>query len=57
MKSTFPRYPGSCVGINNQATEKKPLKDSENTPSDIALDSEVKSEAKPKRGWWQKITK
>ena len=51
-----PDQDNQSIGVK-KATEKTPLKNSENTPSDIALDSEVKSEAKPKRGWWQKITK
>lgn len=39
------------------AKEKATLKDSENTPSSTSPETKVKSEEKPKRGWWQKITK
>ena len=46
---------------NNSVTagntmEKETSEDSKNTPPGTTSKPEIKSEAKPKRGWWQKIT-
>jgi len=56
QKGTFVSDKDKQSADARNTTEKAPLKKTGNTASGTTSETEASSEAKPKRGWWQKIT-